>query len=468
MSRPFPRLRVPVLDFQPVRDELEIPVAFPPEVEAAAAAAAKAPRLPSVDATDVELITVDPPGSMDLDQALHVATRPGGGFRVHYAIADVAAFVIAGDPIDVEARKRGETLYSPDLRTPLHPTAIGEGAASLLPDQDRPALLWQIDLDSSGRQVAVDLRRAMVRSRARLDYAGLQQMLDAGTAPAATTALPEIGRLRAAIAAERGAIELGLPDQEVEQVDGRWTVVRRQPLPVESWNADISLLTGMAAAGLMLDAKIGLLRTLPPAEQFTVDQLRHAARALEVPWPHGTTPADLIRSLDPAQPAQAALLEEAAHLLRGAGYTPFDGEVPGETGHAGVGAPYAHVTAPIRRLCDRFTNEVCVAVAAGAEVPAWARDALPLLPALMAASGNRAHRLDREAVDLTEAWLLADRVGQTFAAAVVESDAKGVTVMLDDPPVRARCTGRPELGTRIEVRLTAADTASRSVTFAPV
>jgi exoribonuclease R len=80
---------------------------------------------------------------MDLDQALHV-DRAGDGFRVHYAIADVAAFVTAGDAIDVEAHKRGETLYGADAKIPLHPKVLSEDAASLLPDQMRPALLWTI------------------------------------------------------------------------------------------------------------------------------------------------------------------------------------------------------------------------------------------------------------------------------------------------------------------------------------
>ncbi len=118
------------------------------------AAASTAP-----DHTDVPYLTIDPPGSMDLDQAMHI-DRFGTGYRVRYAIADVAAFVSPGDPVDVEAHVRGETLYSPDLRTPLHPPVIGEAAASLLPDQVRPALVWTIDLDADGRQTAVDVKRA--------------------------------------------------------------------------------------------------------------------------------------------------------------------------------------------------------------------------------------------------------------------------------------------------------------------
>src|SRR6476620_10666029 len=126
-----------------IQAELEVSPAFPADVERAARTAAAAPRLPDLDRTEIAFVTIDPPGSMDLDQALHLE-REGDGYVVHYAIADVAAFVTAGDPVDAEARRRGTTLYAPDRRTPLHPEVLSEGAASLLPDQVRPALLWTL------------------------------------------------------------------------------------------------------------------------------------------------------------------------------------------------------------------------------------------------------------------------------------------------------------------------------------
>src|SRR3982751_6898105 len=82
-----------------IQADLEVTPEFPPEVEAAASAAAAAPRLPDLDRTDIPFVTIDPESSMDLDQALHLEAD-GDGFVVHYAIADVAAFVRPGDPVD--------------------------------------------------------------------------------------------------------------------------------------------------------------------------------------------------------------------------------------------------------------------------------------------------------------------------------------------------------------------------------
>ncbi len=154
-----------------IQAEMEVTPDFPPEVEEAAAKAAADPRLPDLDRTDLPFVTIDPASSMDLDQALHIE-RDGDGYVVHYAIADLAAFVTPGDPIDVEANRRGETLYGADSKVPLHPKVISEDAGSLLPDQVRPALLWTIKVDEVGEGTDVTVERARVRSTARLDYAG--------------------------------------------------------------------------------------------------------------------------------------------------------------------------------------------------------------------------------------------------------------------------------------------------------
>jgi exoribonuclease R len=164
------------LDFSGLRVELDVPGDFSSQAVACAQAAAQAVRLPDFDRTDLELVTVDPPGSMDLDQALHIAPCEDG-YRVSYAIADVASFVPPASVLDEELQVRGETIYFPDARVPLHPTVLSEGAASLLPDQVRPAVLWEFELDGFGEVTKVDVRRARVRSRARLDYAGVQASL---------------------------------------------------------------------------------------------------------------------------------------------------------------------------------------------------------------------------------------------------------------------------------------------------
>ena len=459
---PTPRVHLPtaIPGWDALRAELEVPGEFPPEVLAEAQAVT--PVMPQTDRTDVPFLTIDPPGSTDLDQAMALS-RTAAGYQVLYAIADVAAFVTPGGAIDAEAHRRGETLYAPDRRSPLHPAVLSEDRASLLPDQIRPALVWELLLDGEGELTGTHVARAKVRSRRKLAYPEVQSDIDAGTATPDLLLLKEIGLKRLAIARARGAVDLPSLEQVVG-ADG--TLSYRAPLASEQWNAQISLLTGMAAAQVMLAGGVGLLRTLPTPPQDAVDSLRRSAMALGVSWKHDESYGDVLSSLDPTVPANAALLTLATRLLRGAGYTAFEGTPPTRTEHSAVAAPYAHATAPLRRLADRYVGEVCVALSAEQPVPDWVRRALPRLPAEMAGADQRAHELDRAVVDLAEALLLQHRVGETFQGVVVEANHRGGTVQISHPAVRGKLdTEDPPLGQDVQVRVTEADPVSRQVRF---
>ncbi|MFJ9925033.1 RNB domain-containing ribonuclease [Streptomyces misionensis] len=455
-----------------LRTGLGIPEDFPPEARAEAERAAKAPPPPSYDATDIPFFTLDPPGSPDLDQAAHLS-RQGTGYRVRYAIADVAHFVAPGGALDAEAHRRVNTLYFPDERVPLHPVVLSEDAASLLPGRTRPAVLWTLDLDELGRTIAVDVRRALVRSRARLDYAGVQRAIDTGTAEEPVALLAEIGRARERQEAERGGISLSVPEQRITERDHTYALSYRAPLPAEGWNAQLSLLTGMAAADLMLALGTGILRTLPAAPDGAVARLRRTARALGIDWPHHVPYAAVISALDPREPHHAAFLQECTTLLRGAGYTVFrDGALPAITTHAAVAAPYTHCTAPLRRLADRYALELCLSAVSDQPTPDWVLAALDALPHRMADGAQRAGTVEHEAIDIVAAALLKDRVGEVFDACVVDVDERRPgtgTVQLASPAVIGRVEGPGlPLGEPLRVRLAQAAPGRAKPLFTPV
>lgn len=417
------------------------------------------------DRTDVPFVTLDPAGSTDLDQAMFLQAT-GSGYRVRYAIADVPAFVAPGGPLDQETRRRGVTIYCPDRRVPLHPRLLSEGAASLLPGQDRPAFIWDLTLDTDGQVVRTGLERAVVRSRAQLDYAGAQRDLDAGRGHDQLALLGRIGTLRIAQEEARGGASLPMPEQEIHSTpDGRYRLTFRPPSACEEWNAQISLMTGMAAAQVMLDAGLGVLRTMPPAGDAAVDQLRRQANSLGVSWPRHVRYGDFLRGLDRTDPRQLAVIHQATRLFRGAAYTAFDGTVPQAVEHAAVAAPYAHVTAPLRRLVDRFGLELCHAVLADAPVPDWVREALPAAPGEMAAADRVAGQVDRACLDTVEAALLAGRVGERMRVDVVEENHTGLLVQLSDPAILAHATGSAPLGSVVEATLVRADIETGTVQF---
>lgn len=452
--------------FAAIRADLDVPEEFP--AETLALAARRANSSPSagvaVDRRDVELFSIDPAGSRDLDQALHLERR-GSGYRFRYAIADVGHWIEPGDAIDAEARHRGGTIYCPDVRVPLHPTDLSEGAASLLADTERPAILWTIDFDQQGATSHVKVERAIVRNRRALSYGEVQEAIDAGSTDPQFRLLEEVGRLRLAREVERGGVSLDLPTQEVERVGDHYELRYERALDVERWNAQMSLCCGMAAAELMTGAGAGILRTLPAAEPETIDRLRLHSAALNVPWPAEMSYPQWVRSLDPATPAGAALMTQAARTLRGSTYLPFDGDLRADHRHHAIASDYAHVTAPLRRLVDRFANECVLAASGHRRPPGWVLDALPELPGIMGSSARLASRIDRAVVDLTEAATLAHLVGRTFAAVVTATGRNQSTVQLTEPAVIASIPGEVAIGTALTLRLDVADLDGPTVGF---
>jgi exoribonuclease R len=453
-----------------LRESLSLPEAFPEDVLAEADAAAASVSVDPLaagldDLRALEFLTIDPEGSMDLDQAMHLE-RAGDGAILHYAIADVLAFVAPGGAVDAEARRRGQTLYLADDRIPLHPPVLSEDAASLAPGVDRRAYVWRFVLDGGARPVETSLRRAVIRSRQKWSYAQAQAALGAGTAPATLQALAWFGPLRAERERERGGASLNIPDTEIVVEHGRYQLERTRPKPIEDWNAQVSLMTGMAAAELMLRGRVGILRTMPAPEAGDIAAFRARVAALGAPWPEGIDYGSYLRGIDRQRPGAAAVLDAAASLFRGAGYSAFDGEPPADAVQAAIGAPYAHATAPLRRLVDRWSLAICDALANDRPVPAWARESLPELPKLMARSGGRASQLAAGSIDRVEAAVLHGREGTEFEAVVLGERGTGARVQLTSPPITAHADAlRAPAGAAVRLRLDTADVDTGAVSF---
>ncbi|QGU07887.1 Ribonuclease R [Corynebacterium occultum] len=456
------------LNFRGIAEEFGVPTTFDPALHDAARAATDRFADQRIDARGIPLVTIDPPGSRDLDQAVALEPGPAGvGYRVYYAIADVAAFIEPGSDLEAESLKRGQTIYLPDEPARLHPEELSEGSASLLPEVDRPAVLWSIDLDEAGEILNFSLNRALVRSRARLDYEGVHQDLLAGTLHPAITLLPEVGKLRQDSALRRAAVNLRIPAQRVEALeDGRYELVIEPRHEIMDYNSEISLLTGMCAGQLMVDKGVGILRTLRPATTESVAEFRTEALALGYHFSEDMPVGEFLATVDATDARGMAIMREAQKLLRGSGYDQVengDSEV-----HAGIGGYYAHVTAPLRRLVDRFATEVCLALCQEQEVPEWVMERAGEVVSSMRRTSQLANSVDRACLDLAEATVLAPWLGHNFEAVVLRTDLgkDQARIFLSDPPVLANCLGHPKQATTTKVSLIRADTEERATVFA--
>jgi len=443
-----------------IRAQFDVPQRFPPEVLATAdAAAGRRPR-GHVDRTGMHFVTLDPASSTDLDQAFAIE-RSGKDWLLHYAIADVPWFVEDGDAIDSEAWQRGTTTYLPDGHAGLYPPVLSEHAASLLPVGDRPAIVLTVRIDMDGNASLDGAGRALVRSRAKLAYASVREAdLPDGFA--------EIARRISAAEDRRGAARVDPPEQELEP-DGRggYALRFRPYLVSETRNAALSLAANLAVADAMLAAKTGLFRVMGPPDPAAVSELRATAAAFDLAWPAEMRLEQFERRLDPSKPREAAFMLAVRRAANGATYRPYrEGELPW---HAAIAAPYAHCTAPLRRLADRYVLRAVLALANGQEVPHAVTDAFERLPRVMARSGSRDSQIERAVIDLAEAAMLSGREGERFAALV--TDVRGATarIQLCDLPVVAQVDAAGVLpGARIAARLVRADPARRTLQFVPV
>lgn len=439
-----------------IRIQFQLPAAFPASAEKEASEVARRSIDRHADRTALPFVTLDPESSRDLDQAFAI-DRSGGDMLLHYAIADVGWFVADGGAMDGEAWLRGTSQYLPDGKVPLYPPALSDGAASLLPDGDRPAIIFSVLIDSAGEARLDGVERARIRSRAKLAYETVRQdQLPAG--------FDELSRRIEAAEKARGAARVDPPEQEVIEDDGCYRLRLRPQSWAEQRNAAMSLATNLAVAKALFDARAGLFRTMAEPQDWAVRRLRHTARALGVDWDKPESLQTLERRLDPGVPAEAALMLAIRRASPGASYEPYrEGMRPW---HSAVAASYAHATAPLRRLADRFVVEAALAVANGRPVPEPAQVAFERLPDVMQKADALGGQISRAVIDLAEAATLIGREGDRFDAVVTDVDQRGARIQLCSPPVVARLkTDGLKAGDELTVRLDSAEPATRSVRF---
>lgn len=443
-----------------IRAQFKVPESFPPEVLAAADRAARRTPSDHADWTHRPFLTLDPAGATDLDQAF--AIEPAGlDWLLHYAIADVAWFVDDGDPLDAEAWTRGLTTYLPGAKAGLYPPVLAEGAASLLPDGPRPAVVFSVRVAPDGEVSLAGVERAVIQSRAKLAYENVREdQLPPGFA--------EIAARIAAAEDRRGAARVDPPEQEVERdAMGCFELRFRPLLPAETRNAALSLAANLAVADLLQANATGLFRVMEGPTERAEKRLRQTARAFGMDWPTKAPLAQFERTLDPADPRHAAFMLQVRRAGNGAGYVPFRaGQTPW---HSAIAETYCHMTAPLRRLADRYVVRAALHLARGEPVPEVVTQAFERLPAVMDKAEARTGQIERAVIDLAEAALLEGREGEHFDAVVTDVGEQGARIQLCDLPVVARTSASRVIpGKRIKVRLAEADPARRTLQFARI
>ncbi len=280
--------------------------------------------------------------------------------------------------------------------------------------------------------------------------------------------MPELARRAWAAEDRRGASRVDVPQQEVDQGgDGRFELRFRPRHIAEDRNATLSLSANIAIAQALLTHQTGLFRVMDGPDERAIKRLRNTARAYGLSWPAQASLAQFQRMLNPHDPKQAAFGAAVHRAGTGARYDMYEAGVT--PWHVAVAATYAHATAPLRRLADRYVVNATLAIANGQPVPAEMTDAFARLPKVMARADALGGRIERAAVDLAEVALLQGREGETFPAIITDMDERGARIQLRDLPVVARIAAPDTMpGDALNVRLDEADIGHRLARFSVI
>jgi exoribonuclease-2 len=458
---------------------------FSPEAmrEAGAITGAAAEAGPAIrDLRGLLWASIDNDDSRDLDQLSVAQPGAGGAVRILVAIADVDVLVRAGSALDAHARTNTTSVYTAAQIFPMLPERLSTDLTSLGEEQERLALVVELEVGGDGVVGGADVYRALVRSRAKLAYDAVAAWLD-GTAPAparvgAVAGMEQQLRTQDRVAQAMKALRhrhgaLSLESTEARAVfDGDALSELRPELKNRAKELiEDFMIAANGAAAQFLDRHgfPSLRRVLRLPERW--DRIVALAAGLGQRLPAEPAAAALeafLRARQQADPQGFPDLSLAVIKLLGRGE--YVVELPGQVvqGHFGLAVrDYTHSTAPNRRFPDVVTQRLLKAALAG-RPPPYPADELSALARHCTDQEDAATKVERQVGKSAAALLLASRLGERFDAIVTGASAKGTWVRLARPAVEGKVVRGFEgldVGDRVRVELLHTDVERGFIDF---
>ncbi|WP_192243673.1 ribonuclease R [Mesorhizobium silamurunense] len=423
----------------------DIPHVFPADVIAEADAMKPATLADREDWRDLPLVTIDPADAKDHDDAVFAMPdadeKNPGGVIATVAIADVAAYIRYGTPLDREALKRGNSVYFPDRVVPMLPERISNDLCSLREGEDRPAIAVRMTFSAEGRKLRHSFHRVMMKSAAKLAYPQAQAAIDGApddkTGPILDTVLKPLWDAYAVLKRGRDSrqpLELELPERKILlKPDGTVDrVVVPERLDAHKLIEEFMIQANVAAAETLEGKKEPLVYRIHDAPSLAKQEsLREFLHTLGLSLARGAQmrPGQFNGILERVRGADnEALVNEV--VLRSQSQAEYS---PKNIGHFGLNLRrYAHFTSPIRRYADLIVHRGLIAalgLGAGGLTQQEA-DRLEEVGALISATERRAMAAERDTVDRLIAAYLAERINDTFDARISGVTKAGLFVQL--------------------------------------
>ena len=392
-----------------------------------------------IDLRDLPLVTIDGEDARDFDDAVYAEKRPGGGYRVVVAIADVSHYVRSGKPLDDEAQERGTSVYFPHYVLPMLPEALSNGLCSLNPHVDRLCMVCDLNLSRAGKVTKFEFYPSVMHSKARLTYTQVAQYFDGDS-----TAVPEDRNVRKSLntlyqlyetlkglRAERHAMEFETVETYMtfDELGGIKEILPRSRNVAHKLIEECMLLANVAAAEYCLKHDIPMLYRVHEAPEFSrIQKVRDFVKLLGLKFPEQPTQADYQAVIEAtkdridAPSIHAVLLRSMMQAFYGAK----------NVGHYGLAyEAYTHFTSPIRRYPDLLLHRAIKAHLTQKPSP-LSGTALDDAGEHFSATERRADEASRSVTSWLKCHYMQQHLGEEFVGVISATAEFGLFVTLKD------------------------------------
>ncbi len=394
------------------------------------------------DLRHLPFVTIDGEDAKDFDDAVYCYQKPKGGYQLYVAIADVSHYVKPGSPLDLEASRRGNSVYFPGKVVPMLPEALSNGICSLNPKVDRLCMVAEMAISAEGKIGRSRFYRAVMHSNARLTYTQVSNWLIAGGTDTAHEALwPMLQSLYGLYGVLlktrkiRGAMDFDTTETRIEFDENRKI---QRIVPVIRNDAhrlieECMLAANVATANFLQKAKIPTLYRVHPApEEEKVVALRQflGEFGLQLSGGKKPTPKDFQRTLACLGERPERHLIETVMLrsLKQAQY------IEANDGHFGLAySAYTHFTSPIRRYPDLLIHRaIGYLIDNSVEKFIYSEEDMSRLGKHCSATERRADEATRDVVAWLKCEYMQDKLGQVFHGKISAVTSFGIFVELDE------------------------------------
>lgn len=394
------------------------------------------------DLRHLPFVTIDGEDAKDFDDAVYCIPRDAGGFTLYVAIADVSYYVKPHSALDKEAEKRGNSVYFPARVIPMLPETLSNNLCSLIPNEDRLAMVCKMSIHATGRIMEYDFCEAVFRSHARLTYNQVHAMMEKNDKRMQERFTDHVDDLKNLYdlfntlqksRKARGAIDFDLPETRI--VFGKDKKIEKI-VPYERFNShrvieECMLCANICAAKFLEKHKQpGLYRVHQGPTEEKLENLRKFLNeiGLSIPGHREPVPADYAHILRVVQDRPDAHMIQTM-LLRSMSQAIYS---PDNRGHFGLAfEAYAHFTSPIRRYPDLLVHRGIKQILQHKK-PSTDEAALVRAGEHCSMTERRADDATNEVNDWLKCEFMMDKVGQEFDGVVSGVMSFGVFVELKD------------------------------------